>query len=227
MAPVTDTDSIRAWATPSTLIWVCGDASGVPLAGEIVSDAAPAGAAGNATARAHPSASGSDGRVKLSDTISSQAAGDLTGTHYNNCWNARQLESVPMSSTPDTSVSVPRGRRLSPDARREHILEAARQVFSQRPYAGVSTRDIAEAAGVARSLVHHYFGGIAEVFMAVVAQGGASLDDVRSAGVADPVRRSASPTTSRPRSTSSRPTARRGLRPRATDPTGPTRGSAR
>ncbi len=43
MAPVTDTDSIRARATPSTLIWVCGDASGVPLAGEIVSDAAPAG----------------------------------------------------------------------------------------------------------------------------------------------------------------------------------------
>jgi AcrR family transcriptional regulator len=91
-----------------------------------------------------------------------------------------------MSSTPDTSVSVPRGRRLSPDARREHILEAARQVFSQRPYAGVSTRDIAEAAGVARSLVHHYFGGIAEVFMAVVAQGGTSLDDVRSAGVQTP-----------------------------------------
>jgi AcrR family transcriptional regulator len=91
-----------------------------------------------------------------------------------------------MSSTPDTSVSVPRGRRLSPDARREHILEAARQVFSQRPYAGVSTRDIAEAAGVARSLVHHYFGGIAEVFMAVVAQGGTSLDDVRSAGVRTP-----------------------------------------
>jgi len=91
-----------------------------------------------------------------------------------------------MTSTSDSPVSIPRGRRLSPDARREHILEAARQVFSQRPYAAVSTRDIAEAAGVARSLVHHYFGGIAEVFMAVVAQGGASLVEVRSAGVETP-----------------------------------------
>jgi len=88
--------------------------------------------------------------------------------------------------SPDSPVSIPRGRRLSPDARREHILEAARQVFSQQPYGAVTTRDIAEAAGVARSLVHHYFGGIAEVFMAVVAQGGASLRDVRSAGVETP-----------------------------------------
>jgi AcrR family transcriptional regulator len=91
-----------------------------------------------------------------------------------------------VTSPSDSPVSVPRGRRLSPDARREHILEAARQVFATRPYAAVTTKDIADAAGVARSLVHHYFGGIAEVFMAVVAQGGAALDDVRSAGVETP-----------------------------------------
>jgi AcrR family transcriptional regulator len=83
-------------------------------------------------------------------------------------------------------TATPRGRRLQPDERRQHILEAARLLFSQRPYASVSTRDVAEAAGVARSLVHHYFGGIAEVFIAVVAQGGAALADVRSAGTETP-----------------------------------------
>jgi AcrR family transcriptional regulator len=75
-----------------------------------------------------------------------------------------------------------RGRRLDPDTRREEILIAARKLFSERLYTSVSTADVAEAAGVARSLVHHYFGGIRELFLAVVAQGGARLVDVRSAG---------------------------------------------
>jgi AcrR family transcriptional regulator len=41
---------------------------------------------------------------------------------------------------------------------------------------------VARAAGVARSLVHHYFGGIRELYLAVIAQGGAALVDVRRAG---------------------------------------------
>ncbi len=76
----------------------------------------------------------------------------------------------------------PRGRRLTPDARREQILVAARKLFSERPFTSVTTAEVAEAAGVARSLVHHYFGGIRELFMAVIAQGGAALVNVRSAG---------------------------------------------
>ena len=76
----------------------------------------------------------------------------------------------------------PRGRRLTPDARREQILVAARRLFSERPFTSVTTAEVAEAAGVARSLVHHYFGGIRELFMAVIAQGGAALVNVRSAG---------------------------------------------
>lgn len=80
------------------------------------------------------------------------------------------------------SEPEPRGRRLSPDARREQILAAARRLFAERPYASVSTADVAEAAGVARSLVHHYFGGIRNLFLAVIAEGGAALADVRTAG---------------------------------------------
>jgi AcrR family transcriptional regulator len=86
----------------------------------------------------------------------------------------------------DIAPGVPRGRRLDPDERRAHILEVARRLFAERPYSSVTTRDVAEASGVARSLVHHYFGGIAEVFLAVVAQGGVALADVRQAGTETP-----------------------------------------
>ena len=87
----------------------------------------------------------------------------------------------------DPLAPVARGRRLTPDARRRHILQAARALFSERAHASVTTADVAEAAGVARSLVHHYFGGIRGVFMAVVAQGGAELADVRTAGPETPL----------------------------------------
>src|SRR4051794_5196104 len=79
-----------------------------------------------------------------------------------------------------------RRRRLAPDARRRAIVHAARGLFAERPYGEVTTADIAEAAGVARSLVHHYFGGIREVFLGVIAEGGAALSDVRTAGPETP-----------------------------------------
>ena len=49
-------------------------------------------------------------------------------------------------------------RRLDPDARRGEILEAAVRLYAARSYASVSTTDLADAAGVARGLLHHYFG---------------------------------------------------------------------
>src|SRR3954451_8344291 len=79
-----------------------------------------------------------------------------------------------------------KGRRLAPELRRQHILDVARELFSERPYTTVTTADIAEAAGVARSLVHHYFGGVSEVFLAGIADGGAALSDVRTAGIETP-----------------------------------------
>ncbi len=85
-----------------------------------------------------------------------------------------------------SSAPAARGRRLTPEARRAHILNAARTLFSERPFTTVTTAEVAKAAGVARSLVHHYFGGIDKVFLAVVAQGGAALSEVRTAGVETP-----------------------------------------
>ena len=77
---------------------------------------------------------------------------------------------------------TPTRRRLAPDDRRQEILDAARVLFAARPYTNVSTAEIAESAGVARSLVHHYFGGIRGVFLAVAAHGAAALSEARTAG---------------------------------------------
>jgi len=62
----------------------------------------------------------------------------------------------------------PRWRRLEPDQRREQIFEQAIRLFGERPYAEVSTTDIAAEAGVARALVNHYFGGKRDLYLAVV-----------------------------------------------------------
>jgi AcrR family transcriptional regulator len=83
--------------------------------------------------------------------------------------------------------AAPARRRLAPTARRRHIVDAARPLFAERPLAAVTTADVAQAAGVARSLVHHYFGGIRGVFLAVVEDGAAALADVRTAGADTPL----------------------------------------
>ncbi|MCA9707328.1 MAG: TetR/AcrR family transcriptional regulator [Myxococcales bacterium] len=49
-------------------------------------------------------------------------------------------------------------RRPDPAASRRAILQAARVCFSARGYAGTSMHDIAKAAGVTQSLIHHHFG---------------------------------------------------------------------
>lgn len=59
-------------------------------------------------------------------------------------------------------------RRLEPDLRREQILECAIELFGERPYAAVSTTDIARTAGVARGLINHYFGTKRDLYLAVV-----------------------------------------------------------
>ncbi|HEX4901745.1 MAG TPA: TetR/AcrR family transcriptional regulator, partial [Acidimicrobiales bacterium] len=48
------------------------------------------------------------------------------------------------------------------------ILQAATGLFLRRPYADVSITDIAEAAGVARGLLHHYFESKRALYLEVV-----------------------------------------------------------
>jgi AcrR family transcriptional regulator len=67
-----------------------------------------------------------------------------------------------------STETEPRWRRLEPDARREQILDCAVRLFGERPYAAVSTTDIAREAGVARGLLNHYFGTKRDLYLDVV-----------------------------------------------------------
>ena len=62
----------------------------------------------------------------------------------------------------------PRRQRLDHDQRRRQILDCARRLFSERNYASVSTSEIAREAGVARGLLHHYFGAKRDLYLEVV-----------------------------------------------------------
>ena len=47
--------------------------------------------------------------------------------------------------------------RIAPDVQRCHILGAARQVFADHGYAKTNMADIAQSAGINRTLLYHYF----------------------------------------------------------------------
>ncbi|HSY14504.1 MAG TPA: TetR/AcrR family transcriptional regulator [Jatrophihabitantaceae bacterium] len=67
-----------------------------------------------------------------------------------------------------SAPAEPRRRRLEPDQRRREILACARRLFGERPYADVSTTEVADAAGVARGLINHYFGTKRDLYLEVV-----------------------------------------------------------
>jgi AcrR family transcriptional regulator len=79
--------------------------------------------------------------------------------------------------------------RLAPEARREEILDTARQLFGRKSYATVSAREIARAAGVTSALVVHYFpGGKREIFLTLVAQLGENVLEAIGGDPAKPLR---------------------------------------
>jgi AcrR family transcriptional regulator len=80
-----------------------------------------------------------------------------------------------------------RYHRLDPARRRDQILDAANALFAERGYAEVTIEDLAGAAGVTRGLVHHYFGGRKEVYVALLERLGA----VREAALRPPSGRTA------------------------------------
>ena len=84
-------------------------------------------------------------------------------------------------------MSTPRTfQRLDPDTRRDQILDAANALFAERGYDEVLIEDIARAAGVTRGLVHHYFGGRKDVYVALLER----LGGVREETLRAPVGRS-------------------------------------
>ena len=83
--------------------------------------------------------------------------------------------------------TTPERRRLKPEQRREQMLDAANDLFAERGYEEVSVEDIARSAGVTRGLVHHYFGGRADVYIALLER----LDAIREEQLRPPMGRSA------------------------------------
>lgn len=58
--------------------------------------------------------------------------------------------------------------RLSRDERREQILQAAFDLFSQRGFSGTTTRDIAQAAGVSEATLFKHFATKEELYGAII-----------------------------------------------------------
>src|SRR4030081_3851979 len=65
------------------------------------------------------------------------------------------------------------------------LLEAAKKVLRQNGYAGLSTRDVAAAAGVPLSQIHYHFGSKQGLVLALFAHLNAQLLDRQNALFAD------------------------------------------
>jgi AcrR family transcriptional regulator len=74
-------------------------------------------------------------------------------------------------------VTPPPYQRLDAAERRGQILDAANVLFAERGYDVVTIEEIASSAGVTRGLVHHYFGGRKEVYLALLERLGAGRED--------------------------------------------------
>jgi AcrR family transcriptional regulator len=66
---------------------------------------------------------------------------------------------------------------MSTDARREQLLQAGVELFDQRGHDEVSIEDIANAAGVSKGLLYHYFPTKRDFIVAALARGRDQLDE--------------------------------------------------
>ncbi len=67
----------------------------------------------------------------------------------------------------EPTVSTARTRSRDPAATRTSILEAAERLFAEKGFAATSMRDLAEASGASKALIHHHFGSKEELYAAV------------------------------------------------------------
>jgi len=66
------------------------------------------------------------------------------------------------------SSSTPARVRMSPDSRREQLIELGVRLLATRSLEDLSIETLAEEAGISRGLLYHYFGGKQEFHTAVV-----------------------------------------------------------
>jgi AcrR family transcriptional regulator len=65
-------------------------------------------------------------------------------------------------------AELPHRRRLTPDARRAELLRAGERVFTEAAYEDVSIEQIADAAGVSKNLLYHYFSGKRALYLETI-----------------------------------------------------------
>lgn len=92
------------------------------------------------------------------------------------------------------ATETPRSTRLEVDERRRQLIKVGGRLFSDRSFDDISIGDIAEAAGVSKGLLYHYFPSkrdfyvatvrtAAEQLLAAVAVAEAGSDDPARAGI--------------------------------------------
>ncbi len=72
---------------------------------------------------------------------------------------------------PEIATKTQKRTRLSPEARREQLVEIGARLFAERPFNDVWIEQVAQEAGVSRGLVYHYFPNKSDFFSAIVRHG--------------------------------------------------------
>jgi AcrR family transcriptional regulator len=65
-------------------------------------------------------------------------------------------------------MGAPRRVRLQTDERRAQLLELGIRLFSSRAYGDISIDDVADAAGISKGLLYHYFGSKREFYVETI-----------------------------------------------------------
>lgn len=72
-------------------------------------------------------------------------------------------------------MAIESWKRLTADERRSQLVELGQELFNSRRYADISVDDIAQAAGISKGLLYHYFPSKEEFFLAGVQHGAERL----------------------------------------------------
>jgi len=73
-------------------------------------------------------------------------------------------------------VAEPAYTRLQVDERRRQLLEVGNALFAQHSFDEISMRQVAQAAGISKPLLYHYFPSKIELFKAAVAEHAAEIE---------------------------------------------------
>ncbi|MBN8610080.1 MAG: TetR/AcrR family transcriptional regulator [Deltaproteobacteria bacterium] len=73
-------------------------------------------------------------------------------------------------------------KRLDLDERRDQLLALGKKLFGERAYDEISIDDIAEAAGISKGLLYHYFGSKRGFYVAIVRESADKLVEATEVG---------------------------------------------